>query len=84
LTTDQCRAAIEQENRVEYFAEQGHRFFDLKRWPGISGGKWRSDEVLPVSKAGVPNFTWASYKNYFPIPDPDLLSDKNLIQNPGY
>jgi len=84
LTTDQCRAAIEQENRVEYFAEQGHRFFDLKRWPGISGGKWRSDEVLPVSKAGVPNFAWASYKNYFPIPDPDLLSDKNLIQNPGY
>lgn len=84
LTSDQCRAAIEQENRVEFFAEQGHRFFDLKRWPGVSGGKWRSDEVLPITKAGVPNFSWATYKNYFPIADIDLLADKNLIQNPGY
>lgn len=84
LTLDQCRAAIEQENRIEFFAEQGHRFLDLKRWPGIAGGKWRSDEVFPVTKAAVPTFTWATYKNLFPVADKDLQADKNLIQNPGY
>jgi hypothetical protein len=84
MTADQCRAAIEQENRVEFFAEQGHRFLDLKRWPGIAGGKQRSDEVLPVTKAAVTGFNWSNYKNLFPIGYQDLLTDKNLVQNPGY
>ncbi len=32
-TQTQVMAAIEQERRIEFFAEWGHRWFDLKRWP---------------------------------------------------
>jgi hypothetical protein len=72
---------IEQERRVELFAEWGHRWFDLKRWKSVTGvaGKSRADDILPLSK---PN--WKSTAALFPIPTDALRTNPNLVPNPGY
>ncbi|SHH02821.1 RagB/SusD family nutrient uptake outer membrane protein [Pedobacter caeni] len=72
---------VEQERRVELFAEWGHRWFDLKRWKSISGdaGKTRADDVLgPIKPA------WKSTAILFPIPTNALRTNLNLVQNKGY
>ncbi|MBS4063494.1 MAG: RagB/SusD family nutrient uptake outer membrane protein [Chitinophagaceae bacterium] len=72
LTKPQLLLAIEQERRVELFAEWGHRWFDLKR-------NNRINEVLAVEK---PN--WQPYAALYPIPQNELLRNIFLTQNPGY
>ncbi len=65
--------AVSQERRIEFFAEQGHRFFDLKR----SG---RIDEVLNNSKP-----QWDPTDTLLPIPETELINNPNLLpQNEGY
>lgn len=64
--------AIEQERKVELFAEGGHRWIDLKRLG-------RSDAVLGAIKAD-----WQPTDVLFPIPDAERLLNTNLSQNPGY
>ncbi|OJW59341.1 MAG: hypothetical protein BGO55_08700 [Sphingobacteriales bacterium 50-39] len=64
-------AAIAQERRVEFFAEWGHRWFDLKR-------RGEADAVLG-SRAG-----WRPEVKLWPIPATELITDPNLVQNPGY
>lgn len=66
-------AAIEQERKIELFAEWGHRWFDLKRLN-------RADAVLSVIKA--PN--WQPTDALYPIPAEQILSNRLLTQNPGY
>jgi len=66
-------SAIEQERRVEFFCELGHRWFDLKRTS-------RTDAVLGVNKA--PN--WQSTDALYPIPQSEIDTDPFLTQNPGY
>lgn len=64
--------AIQRERRVEFFTEQGHRFFDLKRTGTI-------DAALSL-KPG-----WNATDKFLPIPEADLLMNANLApQNPGY
>lgn len=72
---------VEQERRVELFAEWGHRWFDLKRWKSISGdaAKTRADDVLSVVKPA-----WKSTAILFPIPTNALRTNLNLVQNKGY
>ena len=66
-------AAILRERRVELFTEQGHRWFDLKRF-GLA------NEVLGNLK---PN--WADTDLLLPIPEAELESNPNLLpQNQGY
>jgi len=65
--------AIEQENRIEFFCEWGHRWFDLKRL-----GK--ADAVLSSLKA--PN--WQATDALYPIPFSQLQINIFLTQNPGY
>lgn len=69
------REAIEQERRVELFAEWGHRWYDLRRWPSISGGadKTRADDILPALKP-----TWKSSAIYLPIPSDAAAFNPNL------
>ncbi|HTF20893.1 MAG TPA: RagB/SusD family nutrient uptake outer membrane protein [Chryseolinea sp.] len=69
---EELLAAIEHERRVEFFAEFGHRFFDLKRLD-------RLDAVMPAVKA-----TWRSFNAQLPLPQSEILINKNLEQNPGY
>jgi len=64
--------AIEQERKIELFAEGGHRWMDLKRLG-------RSDAVLGAIKAD-----WQPTDILFPIPDAERLLNPNLTQNPGY
>jgi hypothetical protein len=74
-------AAIEHERRVEFFCEWGHRWLDLKRWPGIGNPSvTRADEVLSALKGSQ----WQSTDALFPIPQPEINANVNLTQNPGF
>lgn len=65
------RDAILKERRVEFFAEWGNRFFDLKRLGKL-------DQVLS-SKTG-----WNTEDQYLPIPYQERLANPLLTQNDGY
>lgn len=74
-------AALEHENRIEFFCEYGHRWMDLNRWPGIANpSASRADEVYPVNKTTP----WQPYDALWPIPLPEITANSNLTQNPGY
>ena len=63
---------ILQERRLEFFTEQGHRFFDLKRFEKL-------DSALAV-KSG-----WNATDKLWPLPQSELLVNPFLRpQNPGY
>jgi hypothetical protein len=64
--------AIESERAHEFFAEMGHRWFDLNR-------TGRADAVLGALKP-----TWKSTSALFPIPNAQIQYNANLTQNPGY
>jgi hypothetical protein len=73
LTQPALLLAVEQERKVELFAEWGHRWFDLKRTK-------RSDAVLgPVKGAN-----WQSTDTLYPIPSDAIRTNVNLTQNEGY
>jgi hypothetical protein len=77
LATDQSSIllAIEQERRIEFFAEWGHRWLDLKR-------TGRADVVLDSIKTD-----WQPTDVLYPIPLEQILKDSNMDdtdQNPGY
>jgi hypothetical protein len=63
---------IEEENRHEFFCENGHRWFDLRRTGRINA-------VLGTLKP-----TWQSRAAYFPLPQTAINANPNLIQNPDY
>lgn len=74
-------AAIEHEDRVEFFCEWGHRWLDLKRWPGIGNPAIkRADEVYPKDKTT----SWNPNDALYPIPQPEISTNPNLTQNGGY
>lgn len=63
---------IYHERRMEFFSEWGHRWFDLKR----TGA---ADSVLGAIKPD-----WKSGYQYYPIPQSQLLANRNLSQNADY
>jgi hypothetical protein len=80
-TQTQLLAAIEQERRIEFFAEWGHRWFDLKRWPARAlFGKKRIDEVMSALRP----VTWKTTAALWPIPNDERTRNRELNQNPGY
>jgi starch-binding outer membrane protein, SusD/RagB family len=65
--------AIEQERRIEFMAEWGHRWLDLKRTR-------RADRFLTSVKAD-----WQSTDVLYPIPQSEIDNNPNLNpQNDGY
>jgi starch-binding outer membrane protein, SusD/RagB family len=84
LSKTAAMTALVQERRIELFSEFGHRWYDLKRLPGLSNPSGSlADEVMPAvtaAKGGTWNDEWELY----PVPLTDLQSDLNLTQNPGY
>jgi hypothetical protein len=72
LSQDQMLLAVEQERRIELFAEWGHRWFDLRR-------TGRSLEVLSPLKPGI-----TTTDLYYPIPLDAMNTNPNLVQNEGY
>jgi len=73
LTVQQILNAVEQENRIEFFAEWGHRWLDMKRL-----GK--ADATLSSIKGA----NWQPTDTLFPIPQQAILTNPNLSQNLGY
>lgn len=65
--------AIMQERRIEFVAEWGHRWFDLKRTQ-------LANTVLPSAKAD-----WQPTDILYPIPQSEIDNNPNLLpQNEGY
>lgn len=73
ITSTEILAAILKERQLEFFTEFGHRFFDLKRYNAL-------DAALSGTKKG-----WDSFENQLPLPETEILLNKNLNpQNAGY
>src|SRR3546814_2883222 len=70
LTKEQLLAAIEQERRVELFAEWGHRWFDLKRTA-------RASEILKPQKGE----NWQQTDMLYPIPTIDRKNTRLNSRN---
>jgi hypothetical protein len=69
-------AALERERRLEFFSEEGHRFFDLRRTGNL-------DSVM-VQVSAQKGGSWSSFKAWWPIPPQDIIGNPNLTQTPGY
>ncbi|WP_170302635.1 RagB/SusD family nutrient uptake outer membrane protein [Chitinophaga oryziterrae] len=67
---------ILKERQKELFTEWGHRWIDLKRTGNIDAAM----NAIAASKGTV----WNSNQQLWPIPQKEILNDKNLAQNPGY
>lgn len=63
---------IALENRKEFFCEQAHRWFDLKR-------TGKADAVIGALKP-----TYTTNAQLLPIPQSAIDANPNLTQNPGY
>ncbi|MBB6271866.1 hypothetical protein HDF26_002323 [Pedobacter cryoconitis] len=73
ISAESLLLVIENERKAEFFAEMGHRWFDLKRTN-------RANAIL--SKLKAPN--WQKEDQLMPIPKSQIDRDPNIIQNPGY
>ncbi len=71
-TAAQLVSALEKERRLEFFAEDAHRWFDLKRWN-------KAEAVLSSSKP-----SWTNKALLFPVPVTETDKNPFLLQNPGY
>ncbi|HTR29194.1 MAG TPA: RagB/SusD family nutrient uptake outer membrane protein [Puia sp.] len=74
LTKPQIFQSIQQENRIEFFAEWGHRWFDLKRW----------NIALSVLDTIPYKLNIRPAQLLYPIPVNEIQTDPYLKQNPGY
>jgi hypothetical protein len=77
LSQSEVVQAILQERRIEFFAEFGHRWLDLKRTDNV-------DSVMQVITPLKGGGQWKSFQQYYPIPYSELLRDPKLKQTPGY
>ena len=77
----QAYARILEERRLE-FAFEGARYLDMKRL-GIKAGSpgFVRHEKDCINVCGLEP---TSYKLTLPIPRPEMLSNPNMVQNPGY
>ncbi|SHE66910.1 Starch-binding associating with outer membrane [Mariniphaga anaerophila] len=69
-SVEDAMAAINYEARVEFFAEDCIRYFDLKRWGKLSE-EW--------SRVG--NFLWNDKLYNLPIPSDELNANEKITQN---
>ncbi|MDR6786114.1 hypothetical protein ABIE26_004833 [Pedobacter africanus] len=75
LSQQELITAVAKENQIEFFAEWGHRWFDLKR-------TGKASAVLSAIPLKQP---WAGdYQLLYPIPASEIIRDHFLIQNPMY
>jgi hypothetical protein len=72
-TSADLMAVIMQERRIEFNAEWGHRWLDLKR----------TGTINTVMSALRPTF-WKPSAALYPVPATEISRDASLTQNPGY
>jgi hypothetical protein len=84
LSKTDAMTALVQERRIELFSEFGHRWYDLKRLPGLSNPSGKlADEVMPAATAAKGG-TWSDQWELYPVPLTDMQTDPKLVQNQGY
>lgn len=89
---DGLRQIIHTERMIE-LAFEGQRFWDLKRWKEAERA-WRTPiqgwNIQRSDAQGYYQFTTLFNKNFqlkdyfWPLSENDLLTNKNLVQNPGW
>ncbi|WP_159456255.1 RagB/SusD family nutrient uptake outer membrane protein [Chitinophaga eiseniae] len=72
VTQDEALSFVLHERRIELMAEWGNRWFDLKRFH-------LSTTILKPLKS-----SWQDTDTLLPIPNQEILLNKNLTQNNGY
>ncbi|MGN6164632.1 MAG: RagB/SusD family nutrient uptake outer membrane protein [Flavisolibacter sp.] len=72
LSKEQLLLAVEQERRIELFAEWGHRWFDLRR----------TGRALTVLAPLKPDLTATDL--WYPLPLEAIKTNPFLVQNDGY
>jgi hypothetical protein len=73
LSPDAAASALQQERRIELFAEFGHRWLDLKRTA-------KADLVIGALKPG----SWQTTDVLWPVPQAQRIVNPFLTQNKGY
>lgn len=76
ITKDELLEIIMKERQIEFFAEWGHRWLDLKRTEKI-------DQVMTSITPQKGN-NWKNYQQYYPIPLRELEVNPNLTPSQGY
>lgn len=75
LDATAVKDAVARERAIEFFAEWGNRWMDLKR-------TGKASSILSVIPFKQP---WeGDYQLLYPIPGREIETNSNLIQNPGY
>ncbi|NQX56898.1 RagB/SusD family nutrient uptake outer membrane protein [Pedobacter panaciterrae] len=78
VTVEDLATIILNERRVEFFAEWGHRWLDLKRTEKVG-------EIMNIVTPKKSNgSSWKTFQQYYPISLNELKADPNLVQVPGY
>ncbi|WP_113662356.1 RagB/SusD family nutrient uptake outer membrane protein [Pedobacter nanyangensis] len=73
ISKENALLAVERERRNELFAENGLRWYDIKR-------TGRVNTIMALEKPG----TWKATAALWPIPLGDIQKFNSITQNPGY
>jgi starch-binding outer membrane protein, SusD/RagB family len=90
----EMREAIRTERRIELAFEE-HRFWDIRRWKIAEAVSNREVHGMRAVKTGTNTFTYTPFvadriyfnpaKHYlYPIPFIEVVSNPEMVQNPGY
>lgn len=90
LTKEQLREKIRHERRVELSFEE-HRFWDVRRWLVEPDEEilaqvpvWKSDGSVDYEIRTIETRPFDRRMFRMPIPELQLFTNPNLVQNPGY
>ena len=91
LSNDAFWTKYKNERMVE-LAFEGHRFWDVRRWKE-AGTYFKSIQEMKLTKnadgtitytRNTVNRQWDDKMYLFPIPQTEIMKNKNLTQNPGW
>lgn len=91
MSNDAFWEKYKNERMVE-LAFEGHRFWDVRRWKEADK-YFKSITEMKITKNSDNTFTynrkevsrqWNDKMYFFPIPQPQIMKNNNLLQNPGW
>lgn len=94
---NKMKELIKQERQVE-LAWEGHRYFDVRRWKiadveenspiyGLNVNRGENDgfyRVVEVKEVSYAYRAFSRRKNFWPIPQSEVIKNDRLDQNPGW